>query len=139
MRIKATYDDAKSEKRSIDRLLDEAGLGVGGDIQAFHTHNVMRRLVPLMPLSTGAFTKLMAAQTDVRRPWVVVQAPQALYLYHGVTMAGSPRAPTRTPLHYTRTKNPEAGPFWAQRLLQQQADAIVAELQAYIDKGGGRL
>ena len=106
-----------------------------------------------MPMVTGTLTKTMVIQSSTK---IVVDAPQAKYLYYGNRMVNSktgkgPRwipgvgyrwpkgatlRPTTTPLNYTTTFHPLAGPYWDRRLLENEKDQIIAELKAYI---GSRL
>lgn len=127
----------------------------GGAAQCFHTSNVMRRMVKYMPMQTGALIKLMQVQTVISTGKIVVQAPQAKYLYYGKVMVNAKtgkgpgyipnigyryrkgtklRATTR-PLKYTTTKHPLAGPFWDRRMWAAEGEAAKAELEAYINGG----
>ena len=123
---------------SADEILNGRGLDPAGHAQQFHTANVLRRIVKYMPHLTGATIKLTAAQTDVRVPEIVTREPQAAYLFYGVSMAGTPRAPTGRPLRYTKTKNPLAGPRWDRALAAAEGAALAADLRRYLKRGGGR-
>ena len=114
------------------------GLDEGGAVQKFHTQNVLRRIQKFMPYRTGATIKLTIAQTDINKPYIVTDTPYAKYLYYGKAMAGrAPRSVTNRDLVYTKTKNPQAGPFWDRALVASEGAVIQRELQAYIDKRGG--
>lgn len=116
------------------------GLDPGGDVQRFHTQNVLRRITKYMPYRTGATIKLTVAQTDINKPYIVTDAPYAKYLYYGKAMEGSPpKTVTNRDLVYTKTKNPQAGPFWDRALVAAEKSVLQRELQAYIRKrkGGG--
>ena len=119
------------QRPSVDKILGSTGLDPAGRVQQFHTANVLRRIIKYMPHLTGATIKLTAAQTDVRVPEIVTQEPQAAYLFYGVSVAG-------TPLHYTKTKNPLAGPRWDRALSAAEGAALAAELQRYLRRGGSR-
>ena len=49
------------DMKPIRRLLKEKGLAVTGDVQRFHTANVLRRIIKYMPYRTGATIKLTQA------------------------------------------------------------------------------
>jgi hypothetical protein len=53
----------------------EKGLTAGGDVQRFHTNNVLRRIVKYMPYRSGATIKLTQAQTDINKPEIVTDTP----------------------------------------------------------------
>lgn len=115
-------------------IIRRKGLGGDGDIQRFHTQNVLRRIVKYLPYRSGATVKLTIAQTDVSKPEIVTETPYAKYLYFGVVMEGrAPKKATDRPLQYTKTKNPLAGPFWDRALVANEGDVLVEELQRFID------
>lgn len=116
-------------------IIKELGADRGGDVQRFHTQNVIRRIQKFMPFRTGMLIKLMIAQSPISEPFVNIDAPQARYLYYGKVMIGpAPKILTDRDLHYTTTKNPQAGPFWDKRLLANEKDAMRQELQDYVDR-----
>lgn len=117
------------------RLIRRKGLHPHGDVQRFHTANVLARIQKYMPYRSGATIKLTINQTDVNRPLIVTDTPYAKYLYYGVAMEGkAPMTVTDRPLQYTTTKNPQAGPFWDRRLVANEGRAMVADLQKYLKK-----
>lgn len=135
---------------SIPRILKDKGFADDGDVQVFHTQNVLRRIIKYMPYKSGMTIKVTVAQTDVRKPRIVTNTPYAKFLFHGKLMLGdetnSPWARkgetkhvVNTPLQYNRTKNPLAGPRWDRALSAAEGKALAADLQRYIDrknKGG---
>lgn len=145
--------------KSAGQVLAQRGLQPGGSAQAFHTQNVMRRIQKYMPFKTGSLIKLMQIQSpDMTKPYIVIDAPQARYLYYGKLMVdpitrkgafynpdtdrfwsrpGVSKVLTDTPLNYNTAKNPLAGPFWDRRLKGAEGEVMTAELQAYINRIGG--
>jgi len=127
------------DMKPVNRILKEKGLTAGGDVQRFHTANVVRRIQKFMPYRTGALIKLMLMQSPVERPQVVIDAPQARYLYYGKVMVGkAPKVVTDKDLTYDKTKNPQAGPFWDRRLKAAEGKAMQADLQRYVDRKAGK-
>ena len=117
------------------QVVKELGLGRGGDVQKFHTQNVIRRIQKFMPYRSGMLIKLMIAQSPISDPFVNIDAPQARYLYYGKAMEGkAPKTVTDRDLHYTTTKNPQAGPFWDRRLSAAEGKTMQSELQDYVDR-----
>lgn len=127
------------EMKSIAQLLRDKGLDVNGDVQRFHTHNVLRRIVKYMPYRTGVTIKATIAQTDIGKPYIVTDVPYGKYLYYGRVMAGGPpKKATDSELTYTRTKNKKAGAFWDRQLIANEKDVLVREMQNYINRKGGK-
>lgn len=139
---------------SANQIIRNKGLSKDGHVQMFHTQNVLRRIKRYMPFLTGGLYKLTVAQTDIRKPEIVTEAPQAEYLFEGKKMVNAktgkgpmmipgvgPRykkgtilKPIDSPLDYTRTKNPQAGPHWDRTLVNREGKAIAADVQRYIDR-----
>ena len=135
------------ELHSTDRIIRDKGLDEQGDVQAYHTRNVLRRIVRYMPYQSGMTIKLTVAQTDVRRPLIVTDTPSARFLFNGKLMVsdvtgsawarkGETKHVVNTPLDYTKTKNPKAGPHWDRAVTAAEGKAMTADLQRYIDRKG---
>lgn len=137
----------------ISKILRDKGLDESGDVQRFHTMNVLRRIQKYMPYRSGATIKLMIVQTDVSKPEIVLDVPYGKFLYYGMLMVDPvtgaagfrdadgqwkswtkrPKVKSDRPITYTKTKNPLAGPFWDRRLTAAEGKAMQADLQRYID------
>lgn len=131
-------NSVKLKLKPVSQIEKRLGIDPGGDVQRFHTQNVLRRIVKFMPYRTGATIKLTIAQTDINKPFIVTDTPYAKYLYYGKAMAGrAPKTVTNRDLVYTKTKNPQAGPFWDRALVASEGAVIRRELQAYINRKGG--
>lgn len=127
------------DMKPINRILKAKGLTADGDVQRFHTQNVLRRIQKYMPYRTGATIKLMVVQTDISKPEIILDVPYGKYLYYGKVMVGrAPKSVTDRPLRYTRTKNTRAGPFWDRALVAAERAALQADLQRYIDRKAGK-
>lgn len=127
------------ETNSIGQILRDKGLDANGDVQRFHTQNVLRRIVKYMPYRTGATIKVTIAQTDISKPYIVTDVPYGKYLYYGRVMTGSPpKEATERKLTYTQTKNKKAGAFWDRQLVANEKDVLVREVQNYINRKGGK-
>ena len=147
----AIVGSVKVDSRPVEEILRRKGLTVNGDVQRFHTANVLRR-----PYRTGATIKLTQAQSPVSRPEINTFVPYARYLHEGKVMVnaetgqgpgvvpgvgprwrrGDQLKATEQDLTYTVTKNPEAGPFWGQRLQEKEGDAMLADLKNYVQRRG---
>lgn len=136
------------EMNSIDQVMADKGLDPGGDVQAYHTANVLRRILRYMPYQSGMTIKVTIAQTDIHKPEIVTNTPYARFLFHGRLMvsdvAGSPWARRGETKHvvnqaltYDHSKNPLAGPHWDRALQAAEGAAMAADLQKYINRKAG--
>ena len=148
----------KVNSRPVEEILRRKGLDVNGDVQQFHTANVLRRIVRYMPYRTGATIKLTQAQSPVSQPEINTFVPYARYLHEGKVMVnaatgkgpgvipgvgprwrrGTQLKATDRPLKYTTTKNPEAGPRWGERLKAAEHDAMLNDLKDYVKWRDGK-
>lgn len=135
------------EMHSVDQILKEKGLNPGGDVQTFHTQNVLRRISRYMPYDSGMTIKVTATQTNVHRPLIITNTPYARFLYHGKLMVsdttgsswarkGETKHAVGTPLVYTKTFNPQAGPYWDRALVAAEGAKLVSDLQEHIRRKG---
>lgn len=148
----AIVGSVKVNSRSVAEILRRKGLDMNGDVQRFHTANVLRRIVRYMPNRTGATIDLTQAQSPISRPEINTFVPYARYLHEGKVMvnAATGKGPayipgvgyryrkgitlmaTDRPLDISRAKNVDAGPFWGKRLQEKEGDAMLAELKNYV-------
>lgn len=124
--------------RPIKQILKAKGLDASGDVQRFHTANVLQRIVRYMPYRSGATIKQTRVQTDVSKPYIITDVPYGKYLYYGKVMVGKPpKKVTGKDLKYTKTKNPRAGPYWNRSLVAAEGDAMQADLQRHVNRKKG--
>ena len=145
------------EMNSVNQILKDKGLDPGGDAQAFHTANVLRRIKRYMPFNSGMTYKVTVAQTDIRKPEIVTNTPYAKYLFYGKKMvnAKTGKGPRMIPgigLRYKKgtvlketsenleycKKNKDAGPRWDRALVAAEGRAMAADLQRYINRNAGK-
>ena len=100
--------EGKIDLPRAEQLLESKGLGLNGPVQQFHTKNVLRRIQKYMPYRETVYAKR---------------------LFDGMTAEGKP-------LHYTKIKNPQAGPHWDRALVAAEGEALTADLQRYIARRG---
>lgn len=139
--------------KEANEIIRDKGLAPGGDAQAFHTQNVLRRIKKFMPFLSGSLYKMTQIQTDIRKPEIVTDAPQAEFLFAGKVMIdpkinaagfmtsegwrsrkGSMKVVTSRNLEYTKTKNPAAGPYWDRALSAAEGAALAADLQRFMNR-----
>ena len=133
------------------QLIRKKGLDPHGDVQMFHTQNVLRRIKKYMPFVSGATYKITVAQTVISRPEIVTDTPYAKYLFYGKVMVdpkinaagfmtpegwrsrkGCVKVLTGRNLTYNRSKNPAAGPRWDRALSVAEGPAMAADIERYM-------
>lgn len=137
----------------VSKIMKDKGLVADGDVQAFHTQNVLRRIQKYMPYRTGATIKITIAQTVIHKPKIVTDTPYAKFLFYGKLMVdpntgaagfrtkngwrsrkGVPKVRSNRDITYTKTKHPLAGPRWDRALSAAEGRAMAADLQRYINR-----
>lgn len=145
------------EMKELNQLVKDKGLDKTGDVQAFHTQNVLRRIKKYMPFRAGVTYKITVAQTDIHKPEIVTDTPYAKYLFYGKVMidpqinaAGfmTPegwrsrkncvKVRTNRDLKFFDGKNKQAGPRWDRALSANEGKAMAADLQRYINRRSGK-
>ena len=144
---------AELTMKEANEIIKAKGMDPGGDVQAFHTQNVLRRIKKYMPFVTGALYKITAIQTYIRKPYIVTDAPHAKYLFYGRKMIdpktgaagfitpngwrsrrGCVKVLTQIPLQYNKFKNPQAGARWDKAVSINEGAAMADDLQRFIDR-----
>ena len=142
----------KVKMNPVSKILKDHGVTPDGDVQKFLTLTINRRIGRYMPHVTGALEtkqKYIASPTSIE-----VVGPQVKYLYFGNRMVnaktgkgpgyipnvgyryrkGTKLVPSSKPLTYTKTFNPNAGPYWDRRLMAAEKDDIAKEVTDYANR-----
>ena len=141
------------EMNSINQIIRNKGLHEAGDVQQFHTANVLRRIPRYMPYRSGMTIKVTIAQTNIRKPEIITDTPYAKMLFRGKVMVdpktnaagfltpvgwrsrkGCVKVRTERNLKYHKGKNRRAGPRWDRALSAAEGRAMAADLQRYINR-----
>ena len=139
--------------KGLNELVRDKGLDKAGDVQSFHTQNVLRRIKKYMPFRTGATYKITVAQTDIHKPEIVTDTPYGKYLFYGKVMIdpainaagfltpegwrsrkGCVKVRTGRDLRYFNGKNRLAGARWDRALSAAEGPAMAADLQRYVNR-----
>lgn len=128
--------EIKLQMPAVAELVRKKGLDPDGHVQMFLTMDINRRIGKFMPHLSGTLeTKLKHIRSGTQ---IEILGPFAKYQYYGKVMAGPPpKVVTDKDLQYTKTFNPQAGPFWDKRLMAAEGKAIEADVQCYIERGEG--
>lgn len=139
-----------------EELAEKLGIDKRGAAQIWHTQNVLRHMIRFMPMRTGMFATKQTAATSSTT--IRSTAPHAYYLYYGKRMVNSntgkgPRwipgvgwrwpkgatlVATEDDLVYTTDFNPNAGPYWDQRMLASDGAQMAQELKDYVKLRGAK-
>lgn len=126
-------------------FIKQLGVDPSGDVQKFHTNNVLKRIVRYMPFKNGALVKKTIKATDTAKPEIVTLGDEAAFLYFGKVMVGDETGSPFTQkgetkhvveswdINYNKEKNIHAGPFWDKALAANEGDALVEDLQRYLN------
>lgn len=138
------------------QIIKDHGLEDDGAVQNYWTSIVNKRLTRYMPFKSGALTTKLKFQASPSS--IVVLGPYANYQYRGKVMVnaktgkgpalipgvgyrykkGTVLKATNRPLSYDTSKNPDAGPLWDERLIENEMDAMVADLKNYVRRREGK-
>lgn len=140
------------EMKPISTIMSRLGIDKNGDVQMQTTRIINKRITRYMPFRTGALsTKLKRIKSSTE---IEVFAPYARYQYYGKVMVDSKtgKGPMNIPgvglrfhkgttlmetdrdLEYDTTKHPNAGPYWDKRLMAAEKEAIIHDIQTYVDR-----
>lgn len=146
----------KIKVKPVAQILKDHGLEKNGAVQNYWTSIVNRRITKYMPFKSGAMATKLKIQSNASE--IVVLAPYARYQYMGKVMVnaktgkgaafipgvgyrykkGTVLKATSRPLTYDTTKHPLAGDKWDERLIDNEMDAMIAELKNYIRRREGK-
>lgn len=135
------------EMNSADQIIRDKRLDLDGDVQMHHTNNVLKHIVRYLPYNDGMLIKGTQSSTNIRKPVIVTPGPSARFLFHGKLMVsdvtgsawarkGETKHVVSRNLNYTKTNNPQAGPYWDKALVAAEGAKLVSELQKYINQKG---
>ena len=109
----------------------------GKKAQDFWINNIviprMKKYMPARDKQEPEKQRTIAGSTH-KDGIVTIKGPQMRYLYEGKVMVGKPRRAIDVDLKYTTTINRQAGPFWDRRLIQNEMDAMEAEMKHFIEQ-----
>lgn len=129
------------------RILAKRNLEKGGLVQKVIDAAVIKYSIPYCPFDTGVLANSPFTASVIGSGRVVYQTPYARYLYYGKVYGpnipvfeddsdvptrwfsppGKKKHPTGKDLTYRQDQNPNAGPFWAERMKADRINDIVEE------------
>lgn len=146
----------KVKVKPVSKILKDHGLEKDGPVQDYWTSIVNKRITRYMPFKSGVLATKLKFQASPSS--IIVLGPYANYQYRGKVMVnantgegtafipgvgyrykkGTVPKDTNRPLRYDKSKNPDAGPLWDERLVENEMDAMIADLKNYIRRKEGQ-
>lgn len=139
--------EVKVEMKAISRILRDHGVTPDGEVQMQLTREIANRLPKYMPLNTSILQKSVRIagpdRIEVNQPYAHYQWAGKVWVdpvYHcGGFMTPDgwrsryhvKKVPTGRDLTYDKTKNPNAGPKWDERLMEQEGRDIGEMISQY--------
>ena len=130
-----------------EKLLAKANLQKGGLVQKVIDTAVIKYSLPYCPFDTGVLANSPYSASDIGSGTIIYRTPYARYLYYGKVYGpnipvfeddsgkptrffsppGQKKHPTGKDLTYKTDLNPQAGPFWVERMKADHLDDILEE------------
>lgn len=139
--------------KEANQIIKDKGMDPRGDVQAFHTQNVLRRMKKYMPFRSGRLYKITVIQTNIHKPEIITDSPDAQYLFRGKVMVdpktnaagfmtpegwrsrkGCVKVRTSRNLQYNKNKNPRAGSRWDVAVSVNEGKAMGADATRYVKR-----
>lgn len=118
-----------------NQILADRGLNSSGKVQMLIDSEVIRRMKPYTPMLSGTMIKSATVSTKIGSGEIKEDTPYSRYQYYGKLMVssvtgssyaniGEKKVLTNKNLSY-RKINPNAGPFWFERMKSDHKKAIL--------------
>ena len=128
--------DFRLEMKSIQQLCQERGIVVNGRVQKYIDQEVIRLMDPYTPMLSGELVKSATLGTKIGSGEIHQNAPHARYQYYGKLMVssltgsayathGESKVLTDKDLQYNKSKHPQAGPYWFERMKADKKEQII--------------
>lgn len=120
-----------------NQVLGKHNLEPGGKAQQFLTMECAKHMASYMPKLTNTLIATAEAGVRAEEGLIVVNAPQARYLYFGKVMVGrAPKKAIDKDLNYSTQHNALAGPLWDVRMWEDKGSEILEGMRKIT---GGRV
>lgn len=125
-----------------DKILSNLGLKPNGIVHKFFMQRVSERMLPYMPYRDyGTFQDALETGLSYPDATITIDLPYARKLYYGIAGGGSQSGSSGftfgSSINYTKRPHPKAGPFWDRRMMQDEGEILVREIQAFIRSRNG--
>lgn len=119
--------NARLEIKPTDILKSKRGIQNMGRVQKFIDSECIRLMSPYTPMLNGALDKSATIGTKIGSGRIHQNAPYARYQYYGKLMVssitgsawaskGEKKVLTNIDLKHQKSKHPQAGPYWFERM-----------------------
>lgn len=128
--------NGRLEIKPTDILLKERGLQDMGPVQKYIDSECIRLMAPYTPMRNGFLMRSATLGTKIGSGEINQIAPYARYLYYGKLMVssitgsswarqGEKKVITDKDLKYDKSRHPQAGPFWFERMKAEHKEEIL--------------
>ena len=124
------------EIKATDILLKERGLQDMGPVQKYIDSECIRLMAPYTPMRNGFLMRSATLGTKIGSGEINQIAPYARYQYYGKLMVssitgsawaryGEKKVLTDKELVHDKSRHPQAGPFWFERMKAEHKEEIL--------------
>jgi len=128
--------NGRLEIKPTDILLKERGLQDMGPVQKYIDSECIRLMVPYTPMRNGFLMRSATLGTKIGSGEINQIAPYARYQYYGKLMVssitgsawaryGEKKILTDKDLVHDKSRHPQAGPFWFERMKADHKEEIL--------------
>jgi hypothetical protein len=128
--------NGRLEMKATDVLMKERGLNPLGKVQKFIDQECIRLMAPYTPFRAGMLERSATLGTKIGSGEINQIAPYARYQYYGKLMVssitgsawaryGEKKVLTDKDLVHDKSRHPQAGPFWFERMKADHKEEIL--------------
>ncbi|CRZ34929.1 minor capsid protein [Herbinix hemicellulosilytica] len=128
--------NGRLEIKPTDILLKERGLQDMGPVQKYIDSECIRLMAPYTPMRNGFLMRSATLGTKIGSGEINQTAPYARYQYYGKLMVssitgsawaryGEKKVLTDKDLVHDKSRHPQAGPFWFERMKAEHKEEIL--------------
>ena len=111
--------------QSKSKIIADLGLDKNGRVTRYLTNNCKKHMDKYVPYDTGTLAVTAIATSNQ----IIYDQEYAEYVYDGISKSGKP-------LNYQLDKHPLATSHWDKKMWSAEKDNVLAEVQAYVNRGG---
>ena len=130
----------------VGKIISDHGCAKRGPVQRFIDEECIRRMAPYTPFLGGVLEKSATLGTVIGTGTIKQNTPYARYQYYGKLMVssingsayatkGESKVLTDIDLVHNKSRHPQAGPFWFERMKADHKESILRGSQKIAKRG----
>lgn len=138
--------NGKFEMKSTEIMLNDRGLQDMGPVQKFIDNECINKMIPYTPMLSGLLSNIAPRLgTKIGSGKIEYISPYARYQYYGKLMVssttgsawskGESKVLTNRNLIHNKSRHPQAGPFWFERMKADHRENILKGAQEIANRG----